>query len=118
MPSILSTCASKRRVRNCVTFLSAGFRQWIAISLCFLRDGISFAQVAESIRGLAIAEIISVEAVDLFRGGQVPAGQYSLLVRVTFQSYDATLTEAQIGTFSERIITALTANVGASLRTA
>jgi phenylalanyl-tRNA synthetase beta chain len=83
-----------------------------------LRDGISFAQVANAIRGLGIAEIISVDAVDLFRGGQVPAGQYSLLVRVTFQSYDATLTEAQIGNFSERIIAALAAGVGAALRTA
>ncbi len=83
-----------------------------------LRDGISFAKVADAIRGLGIAEIISVDAVDLFRGGQVPAGQYSLLVRVAFQSNDATLTEAQIGNFSERIIAALGSEVGASLRTA
>ncbi len=83
-----------------------------------LRDGILFAQVADAIRGLGIAEIISVDAVDLFRGGQVPAGQYSLLVRVTFQSYDATLTEAQIGSFSERIVSALGSAVAASLRTA
>jgi phenylalanyl-tRNA synthetase beta chain len=84
----------------------------------FLRDGISFAQVADAIRGCNIAEIVSVEAVDLFRGGQVPAGQYSLLVRVTFQSYEATLTDAQIASFSERILAALGTEIGASLRTA
>lgn len=83
-----------------------------------LRDGATFAQVREAIETLGIGEIISIEAVDLFRGGQVPAGQYSLLVRVTFQSYDATLTEAQISAFSEKIVGALASKLNASLRTA
>jgi len=33
---------------------------------------------------------------DLFRGKNVPVGKYSLLVRATFQSREATLTDAQI----------------------
>jgi phenylalanyl-tRNA synthetase beta chain len=83
-----------------------------------LRDGIAFAQVREAIQNLRIAEIISIEAIDRFRGGQIPAGQYSLLVRVTFQSWDATLTEAQISGFSEKIVDALGSKLDASLRTA
>jgi len=81
-----------------------------------LTDGVTFAQVAETIRGLGIAELRGVEAADLFRGGQVPAGRFSLMVRVTFQSADATLTDAQIADFSSRIVAALDTKLGAALR--
>jgi phenylalanyl-tRNA synthetase beta chain len=65
---------------------------------------------------LAIPEIVSIEAADLFRGKNVPAGKYSLLVRVVFQSREATLTEAQINDFSARIVGAMEKNLGAALR--
>jgi phenylalanyl-tRNA synthetase beta chain len=82
----------------------------------FLADGVTFAQVQLTIQSLAIAEIVSIEAADLFRGKNVPAGKFSLLVRVVFQSREATLTEAQINDFSTRIISALEKNLGATLR--
>ncbi len=83
-----------------------------------LADGLTFAQVAEKIRALAIPEIISVEPGDLFRGGAIPVGKYSLLVRVVFQSHDATLTEVQLTDFSAKIIATLEKSLSASLRTA
>ena len=51
-----------------------------------LADGVTFAQVIETIRSLQIAELETIEAADLFRGGQVPAGKFSLMIRVKFQS--------------------------------
>ncbi len=81
-----------------------------------LADGTHFSDVAIAIRALKISEIASIEATDLFRGKNVPAGKYSLLVRVTFQSREATLTDAQIGDFSGKIISALEKNLGAQLR--
>jgi phenylalanyl-tRNA synthetase beta chain len=81
-----------------------------------LADGTSFAQVAKAIQSLNIAEISSIEAADLFRGKNVPAGKYSLLVRVTFQSREATLTDAQTSDFSGRIVGALEKKLGAQLR--
>ena len=81
-----------------------------------LSDGTKFSDVSKTIQSLGIAEITSVEATDLFRGKNVPAGKYSLLVRVTFQSREATLTEAQIGDFSSRIVATLKKNLGAQLR--
>src|SRR5262249_32509329 len=81
-----------------------------------LADGISFAQIVDSIRSLNIAEISSIEAVDLFRGKNVPAGKYSLLVRVTLQSREATLTDAQINHFVAKIISILEHRHGAQLR--
>jgi phenylalanyl-tRNA synthetase beta chain len=81
-----------------------------------LADGVTFAQVAAVIRTLEIAEVESIEAADLFRGGQIPAGKFSLMIRVTFQSLQATLTEAQVSDYSARIVHALQEKLGASLR--
>ncbi|PYT46142.1 MAG: phenylalanine--tRNA ligase subunit beta [Acidobacteria bacterium] len=81
-----------------------------------LADGTKFSDVTKTIQSLGIQEISAVEATDLFRGKNVPAGKYSLLVRVTFQSREATLTEAQIGDYSGKIIYALEKNLGAQRR--
>ncbi len=83
-----------------------------------LPESARFAQVAEAVRALRIAEITEIQAVDLFRGGHIPAGKYSLLVRVNFQSHETTLTEAQLADFSARIVAALEQRLGAVLRTA
>jgi phenylalanyl-tRNA synthetase beta chain len=82
----------------------------------FLADGITFDQVQQTIQSLGIPEVASVEAADLFRGKNVPAGKYSLLVRIVFQSREATLTETQINDFSARIVAALEKQLGATLR--
>jgi phenylalanyl-tRNA synthetase beta chain len=81
-----------------------------------LPDGTTFAQVSETIRGVGIAELRQIEATDLYRGKNVPAGKYSLLVHVTFQSAQATLTDTQLTDFSSRIIAALEQKLGAALR--
>src|SRR5258708_30085478 len=81
-----------------------------------LSDGTPFSDVVAAIRSLNIQEIASIEAIDLFRGKNVPAGKYSLLVRVTFQSREATLTEAQLADFSARIVGVLEKQLGAQLR--
>jgi phenylalanyl-tRNA synthetase beta chain len=81
-----------------------------------LPDGTHFSEVVKAIRSLNISEISGIEAADLFRGKNVPAGKYSLLVHVTFQSREATLTDAQISDASARIISAVEKNLGAQLR--
>ena len=81
-----------------------------------LAEGTPFAEVARAIRSLRISELTSVEAADVFRGKNVPAGKYSLMVRVTFQSRETTFTDMQINDFSARIVHALESSVGAQLR--
>lgn len=81
-----------------------------------LADGVQFAQVEDAIRSLGIPELQSIEALDLFRGGQVAAGKYSLMIRVTFQSAEATFTDARLNDFSSRIVAALQQKLGATLR--
>jgi phenylalanyl-tRNA synthetase beta chain len=81
-----------------------------------LADGVTFAQVEQTIRALGIAEIQSIQPADLFRGGQIPTGKYSLMIRVVFQSLQGTLTDSQLSEFSSRIVTALEQKLGATLR--
>lgn len=82
-----------------------------------LDEAVSFRAVQAAVERLKIPELMSVAAVDRFRGGPVPAGRYSLLVRVKFQSPEQTLTDAQVKSFSERIVRALESELGARLRT-
>jgi phenylalanyl-tRNA synthetase beta chain len=81
-----------------------------------LDDGVPFAEVAGAIRALNIPELQSIEPADLFRGGQISPGKFSLMIRVTFQSSEATLTDAQLSAFSARIVEALEEKLGAALR--
>jgi len=81
-----------------------------------LADGTPFSEVAAAVRALNIPEVASIEAADLFRGKNVPAGKYSLMIRVLFQSSEATLTDTQINDFSSRIVSALENNLAAQLR--
>lgn len=81
-----------------------------------LDDGATFAQVEATIRGLNVPELQSIEPKDVFRGGQIPAGKYSLMIHLTFQSSEATLTEAQLSAFSARIVEAMQQKLRATLR--
>jgi phenylalanyl-tRNA synthetase beta chain len=81
-----------------------------------LAYGVTFAQVAEAVRQLGIPEITTIEPADLFRGGQLPVGKFSLMIRVEFQSAEATFTDTQLSDFSARIVHALQEELGATLR--
>ncbi len=83
-----------------------------------LKDGTTFAAVRDAISSLKIPELVSIEARDLFRGKHIPAGYFSLLVSVTFQSRETTLTEAQVNEASARIVATLGERLGATLRSA
>jgi phenylalanyl-tRNA synthetase beta chain len=81
-----------------------------------LADGVHFSEVADAIRALEIPGLQRIEAADLFRGGQIPVGKYSLMIRVVFQSPEETLTDAQVAGFSSRIVSVLEQKLGATLR--
>ena len=83
-----------------------------------LSDRTHFSDVVKAISSLNIPEIASIEAADLFRGKNIPAGKYSLLVKIALQPRSATLTDAQISEISARIVSALEKELGAQLRTA
>jgi phenylalanyl-tRNA synthetase beta chain len=83
-----------------------------------VKDGTTFAAVREAISSLNIPELVSIEARDLFRGKHIPSGYFSLLVSVTFQSRETTLTETQVNEASARIVSTLSERLAATLRSA
>ena len=79
-------------------------------------DGVTFEKMSETIARLRLVQLRSFVPVEIFRGGNVPAGQYSLLLRARFQSAERTLREDEVAQWSAQIITALEA-LGGKLRT-
>ena len=75
-------------------------------------DSVRWEAIAAAVGGLAVRELHSVRPVEIFRdakGKAVPAGSYSLLLRVVFQSSERTLTEDELTGGSEKIVAALKA---------
>jgi phenylalanyl-tRNA synthetase beta chain len=72
-------------------------------------DSVSFVQIDAAIRTLGIAELRAVAPAEIFRGGNIGASKYSMLVRTTFQSHERTLRDDEISGWSTRIIDALKA---------
>ena len=80
-------------------------------------DTTLFEQIRRSVAGLRQSALRSFVPVEIFRGGSVPAGKYSLLLRATFQSNERTLREDEVAQWSAEIIKSLEA-LGGSLRAA
>lgn len=78
-------------------------------------DSVTFAQITASVRSLGIAELQSFRPAEIFRGGSVPAGKYSVLLRARFQSAERTLRDDEVAQWQAQIIRALEA-LGGNLR--
>jgi phenylalanyl-tRNA synthetase beta chain len=76
-------------------------------------DDVSFAAMKKAARELDVPELRDVYPVEIFRGGSIAAGQYSILLRARFQSADRTLRDDEIAQWSEKIVSALRALGGA-----
>jgi phenylalanyl-tRNA synthetase beta chain len=79
-------------------------------------DGVAFEKIQESVIGLGLPELRSFVPVEIFRGGNVPSGKYSLLLRARFQSAERTLREDEVAQWSAQIIKRLE-DLGGKLRT-
>lgn len=74
-------------------------------------DNVTWAAVSQGITALNIAEMISLQPIEIFRdakGKAVPKGEYSLLLRTVFQSPERTLREEEIAGWQEAIVAELT----------
>jgi len=71
------------------------------------RDEITFDKIEASIRAIHLLDLRSFVPVEIFRGGAVPGGSYSILLRAKFQSLDRTLREDEVNEWSARIVNAL-----------
>jgi len=70
-------------------------------------DSVVFDKIYQAVAGLHLSELRSFVPVEIFRGGAIPAGNYSLLLRATFQSGERTLREEEVAQWSGQIIKVL-----------
>jgi phenylalanyl-tRNA synthetase beta chain len=70
-------------------------------------DAVEFAKIEKTVAGLGLSELRSFVPVEIFRGGSIPAGKYSLLLRATFQSGERTLREDEVARWSGAIVRSL-----------
>jgi phenylalanyl-tRNA synthetase beta chain len=78
-------------------------------------DTTYFEQIRSAVQALNIAELQSFRPAEIFRGGAVPQGKYSVLLRAQFQSAERTLRDDEVAQWSAQIIKALE-GLGGSLR--
>src|SRR5579863_3651488 len=78
-------------------------------------ESVEFATIEKAVAGLVLTEMRSFVPVEIFCGGSIPAGKYSLLLRATFQSSERTLREDEVGRWSGAIVRALE-SLGGTLR--
>ena len=67
-------------------------------------DDVVFEKIEKAVAGLRLRELRSFVPGEIFRGGAVPAGKYSILLRATFQSAERTLREDEVAQWSGAIV--------------
>jgi phenylalanyl-tRNA synthetase beta chain len=70
-------------------------------------DAVTFEQIEQSVAGLRLAALRTFAPIELFHGGNVPAGKYSILLRALFQSSERTLREDEVAQWSGQVVKAL-----------
>jgi phenylalanyl-tRNA synthetase beta chain len=70
-------------------------------------DEVEFEAMRRAVMGLRIAELREFKPVEIFRGGSIGAGKYSILLRARLQSDSGTLRDEQTAAWSGQIVSAL-----------
>jgi phenylalanyl-tRNA synthetase beta chain len=78
-------------------------------------DSVTFEQIHSAVRALNITELQSFQPAEIFRGGSVAPGKYSVLLRAQFQSAERTLRDDEVSHWSAQIIRTLEA-LGGTIR--
>ncbi len=70
-------------------------------------DSVLFETISHSVIELGVSEMRRFTPVEIFRGGKVGVGKYSILLRAKFQSSERTLREDEVAKWSTQIAKAL-----------
>jgi len=70
-------------------------------------DDVSFDSMRQAVVAAGVAELREFTPVEIFRGGTIAPGKYSVLLRVRFQSSERTLREEEVAQWSAGIVAAL-----------
>jgi phenylalanyl-tRNA synthetase beta chain len=82
-----------------------------------LPDAVTAAQLLDAVRGAGARYLVDARVVDVFTHASFGGGRKSMALSLLFQSDDATLTEADIAAGTGEVTRAVTAALGATLRT-
>jgi phenylalanyl-tRNA synthetase beta chain len=80
-----------------------------------LDESIAWEKIDQAVAGLRIPELVEWRAREVFCDAKLGAGEYALLLGVTFQAVDRTLREEELQEFQARVVEAV-GKVGARLR--
>jgi phenylalanyl-tRNA synthetase beta chain len=70
-------------------------------------DAVEFEQIHRAVLNLRLDDLRSLDPVEIFRGGSIGAGKYSILLRATLQSSARTLRDEEVAQWSAKIVAAL-----------
>jgi phenylalanyl-tRNA synthetase beta chain len=70
-------------------------------------DGVGFQAMRRAVMGLGIPELHEFRPVEIFRGGSIEPGKYSILLRAKMQWDEGTLRDEQIAAWSGQTVKAL-----------
>jgi phenylalanyl-tRNA synthetase beta chain len=71
------------------------------------KDSIVFEQIRVAVANLGLKELRSFGPVEIFRGGSIARGEYSILLRAKFQSNKRTLREDEVAEWSAETVKTL-----------
>jgi phenylalanyl-tRNA synthetase beta chain len=66
-----------------------------------------FEEIHAAVNAIGLKELSNFVPAEIFRGGAIPVGKYSLLLRATFQSNERTLRDDAVAQWSAQIIKTL-----------
>lgn len=79
-------------------------------------EQVMWGEIERAVRELGIAEIVSVQIFDMYKGKGVPEGFRSLAFRVTYRGDGVTLTDEEVARHHEQVRETLQRQFGAQLR--
>ena len=85
-------------------------------SAMLLPREIAAAEVIACVQGVNSSELEGVELFDLYTGGNIPAGEKSIAIRVRYGSRERTLTDDEVTLLHQRVMDALKKKLNASFR--
>jgi phenylalanyl-tRNA synthetase beta chain len=77
---------------------------------------VDFEKIDRAVIALRLGQLKTLTPVEIFRGGKIPSGKYSLLIRASFQFSQRTLREDEVAQWSVQIVAAVE-SLGGSQRT-
>ncbi len=85
------------------------------LSVIVERD-VVYGEVRSGILSLGIAELVSMDLVDVYEGEKIPGGKLSITLRFVFADRERTLTDERVQGFFDSILNYLRNTFGAELR--